>query len=48
MENPDHGDITLKRKDWDQWDPTLMAEAAFAVANIFRYVTGFTSQDFPT
>ncbi|XP_033631694.1 short transient receptor potential channel 4-like [Asterias rubens] len=46
MYNPNHGPIVLKRAEWDEWDPTLMAEAVFAVANIFsmlRVVYFFTA-----
>ncbi|XP_022084872.1 LOW QUALITY PROTEIN: short transient receptor potential channel 4-like [Acanthaster planci] len=46
MGNENHGDIDLKRQYWDRWDPTLMAEATFAVANIFsmlRVVYFFTA-----
>ena len=26
---------SLKRENWDPWDPTLISEGIFAIANIF-------------
>ncbi|XP_038055091.1 short transient receptor potential channel 4-like [Patiria miniata] len=46
IENKAHGPLIQLREEWDQWDPTLMAEATFAVANIFsmlRVVYFFTA-----
>ncbi|XP_077867974.1 short transient receptor potential channel 4-like [Saccoglossus kowalevskii] len=35
------GPEILPRKEWDAWDPTLVAEAVFAVANIFSTLRMF-------
>ncbi|XP_030836430.1 short transient receptor potential channel 4 isoform X1 [Strongylocentrotus purpuratus] len=44
--NESYGDKDLLRAEWDMWDPTLLAEAAFAVANVLsmlRLVYLFTA-----